>query len=247
MTETRVSTCEHCGAELKPFTLDLPLGLGARNFLMECPCVTTRRETAVRERQTQEHQRRVRTLLAQAGIGVRHRDATFETFETATATCSAVEACRAFVDRFPDGGRGLTLCGPPGTGKTHLAVAITRALVERGIAAVIVNVPLLFVTFRSALHGERPWQFDQLLDLILTCDHLALDDLGRERLTEWVEETLYLVLNARYEHRLSTSITTNLPLDDLRRRLGDPIIDRLAETNTPFRCEWPSWRRRAAP
>ena len=78
------------------------------------------------------------------------------------------------------------------------------------------------------------------------CEHLVLDDLGRERQTEWVQETLYLVVNARYQECLATSITTNL---DRRAaaRLGEPILDRLAETNHAYWCQWPSHRRRPTP
>jgi DNA replication protein DnaC len=190
------------------------------------------------------HQARVRRLLAQSGIGPRYRDATFETFEATPRTAPLLEVCRAFVARFPDGGRGLTMAGPPGTGKTHLGVAITRALVEQARPAVILNVPRLLLTFRAHLHGEVPQAFDELLDLLCRCDHLVLDDLGREKPTEWVQETLYLVVNARYEACLATTVTTNLEPDALRRRIGESVVDRLAETNTAYSCQWPSYRRR---
>ena len=119
------------------------------------------------------------------------------------------------------------------------------ALIGRGVAAVIVNVPLLLVTFRGTFRGEHPERFDQLLDLLCRCDHLTLDDLGRERTTEWVQETLYLVVNARYEECLATTITTNLSPDELRARLGEPVLDRLVETNTAYWCQWASHRRSA--
>lgn len=238
------SRCEHCGGELEPFTIEFPLGLGPRQFFVECPCAAGRREADARERRAREHEARVRHLLDESGIGLRHQGASFENFVITPESAPAVEICTAFVERFPQGGQGLTLGGPPGTGKTHLAVATTRALVERGVSAVIVNVPHLFLTFRSTLHGESPHRFDQMLDLVMDCEHLVLDDLGRERQTEWVRETLYLVLNVRYEQCRATSLTTNLDFDTLRQRLGDAIIDRFAEVNQPFWCRWPSYRRR---
>jgi len=191
----------------------------------------------------EEHQTRTQRLLAQAGIGARHHEATFESFEVTPASARVLQVCRAYVKAFPDGGRGLMLAGPPGTGKTHLVVALTRALIERGFSAVRVNVPRLLLTFRSSFHGEDPRRFDQALDLLCRCDHLVLDDLGREHQTAWVQETLYLVINARYEQRRATSITTNLDPEGLRRRLGDPILDRLAEANHTYWCQWPSYRR----
>jgi DNA replication protein DnaC len=239
--------CEQCGRALETFALELPLGLGRRRWWVECACVEERRQAAVRDRQRDEHEALVRRLLRDAGIGLRHRDAGFDNFLVTAATRPVVEACQAFVEDFPADGTGLTLGGPPGTGKTHLAVAITRGLIQRGHPAVLVNVPGFLLTARGTFAADQPHRFEDMLHLLTRCDHLVLDDLGRERQTEWAQETLYLILNARYEDRRATSITTNLDLDSLRRRLGEPILDRLAETNRAFWCQWPSQRRSPTP
>jgi DNA replication protein DnaC len=242
---SRPRTCADCGRPLEAVTVELPLGLGPRTFAEPCACEAVRRATEARERAAAAHRDRIRSLLRQSGIGRRHAGATFESFATTPASAPIVDVCRSFVAAFPQAGRGLTLSGPAGTGKTHLAVAVTRALIERGVAAVIVNVPLLLVTFRGTFRGEHPERFDQLLDLLCRCDHLTLDDLGRERTTEWVQETLYLVVNARYEECLATSITTNCSPAELRTRLGEPVLDRLVETNSAYWCQWVSHRRSA--
>ncbi len=235
-------TCPSCGQGLEVLTLELPLGLGRRSWPVECPCESRRRDRELRQRRIEEHRALSRCLLGRTGIGARHSAATFETFEVTPGNRRILDVCRAYVEAFPERGKGLTLAGPPGTGKTHLVVALTRALTERGVSAVIVNVPQLLLTFRSRLHGEGPSRIDETLEFLTRCEHLVLDDLGRERQTAWAQETLYLVINARYEECLATSITTDLGAKRLRARVGAPILDRLDETNAIYWCQWPSHR-----
>ena len=122
--------CGRCGRPVEAVVLEMPMGLGPRAFAWECPCEQERRATEARARTRATHQERVRVLLRQSGIGRRHEGASFENFVTTPATAAVVEVCRAFVAAFPEGGRGLSLSGPAGTGKTHLAVAVTRALIS---------------------------------------------------------------------------------------------------------------------
>ncbi|MCI0548848.1 MAG: hypothetical protein L0027_16385, partial [Candidatus Rokubacteria bacterium] len=153
------SACDGCGQPRAFETVQVP-GLGLRHFPIDCPCEAE----AHRERRARR-EARLRELLGPAGIGPRHREASFETFEVTPHSAPIVEICRTFVARVPDGGRGLTLAGPPGTGRTHLGVAITRALVERDVLALMFNVPAFFRSGRQQLRAA-PERFDALVDLL---------------------------------------------------------------------------------
>jgi DNA replication protein DnaC len=139
--------------------------------------------------------------------------------EQRTSLERALEAARGFAS-YPDG--WLTLWGPTGVGKTHLAVAIASECLKRGEKVFFAFVPDLLDHLRSAYGPSSAVSYDQVLDQVRNADLLILDDLGRERGGPWPEEKLYQIVVHRHNLRLPTVITT---LDDFEGELG-PIRSR---------------------
>jgi DNA replication protein DnaC len=121
----------------------------------------------------------------------------------------------------------LVLQGSYGSGKTHLAAAITNESASLGVPALFITVPDLLDQLRFAYNSPET-TFEERFEAVRRAPLLVLDDFGTQNATEWAEEKLFQILNFRYTNRLPLVVTTNLPLDDieprLRSRLQDPEL-----------------------
>ena len=126
-----------------------------------------------------------------------------------------------------DAGRGLWVVGDVGTGKTTLAMLVSKAALDAGRSVAIYSLPRLLNLLRESL--ESPGGLIDLLDRLAAVDLLHIDDLGAENQTDWVLEQLYSIVNARYESERAIVTTSNLLPDELGDRLGARTVSRLVE------------------
>ncbi len=166
-------------------------------------------------------------LMAAAGFPARYQHCKLSSFAISSPEPRErrqLEAARFAAEQYVEGfvqeggsfkQSGLLFVGPPGAGKTHRAVGVLRALIDRW------RVRGRFVEFTSPIHQIQS-TFDsdsqeskrQILDPLSGAELLVLDELGAQQPTPWVRDLLYLIINNRYTRRLPTIFTTNYRLDE---------------------------------
>lgn len=140
-------------------------------------------------------------------------------------------AVLAWCDAFPESPRSLLILGRTGVGKTYQAFGALRTLAQRGVTAewLAVTAPDLYALLRPREGTDAEGEFRRYADTPL----LVLDDLGANKPSEWTEEVTYRLIGHRYDAMTPCLITSNVPVADLRKVLGDRVASRLTEMCQP--------------
>ncbi len=127
-------------------------------------------------------------------------------------------------------GRGLWLTGDVGTGKTSLAMIVSKAAVDAGHSVAIYSLPRLLNLIRDEIDTEN--SLLDLLDRLCSVDLLHIDDLGAQHTTSWRLEQLYSIIDARYQAKRAIVATTNLMPSELAEQMGRRILTTISEGST---------------
>jgi DNA replication protein DnaC len=175
-------------------------------------------------------------------VPARYEECSFASFEAMTPSLRAsVEKCLLYCNGYPhlgstEEGLGLLFTGDNGVGKTHLAVAVLRELAGKGVRGQFWDFHELMREIKSSYDPETKTTEVQVLAPVVEADVLLLDDLGAWKMTDWMNDTLFYILNSRYLSKRATLITTNFQdvdqktaaaADHLRRK--EYLIDRIGQ------------------
>jgi DNA replication protein DnaC len=269
--------CEFCGAERYTEGLNL---LGTRiiwypSGAQPCACPEgkaayerkiaedeARRKAEEKEKADREMRERVRRIIGESGMGERFLQRTFQTFRTETADQKKIKtAAQAYAGEFDaklpkrgqplPGRNGFIISGTKGTGKTHIAAAIANDLMSRGTAVICMTERNLLGKIRRTFSQDEHTDESAVRGIYERVPLLIIDDLGKEKPSEWTLATLYAIIDGRYEKAMPIIVTTNYDMKSLTDRLtperadkttADAIIDRMNEMCESIVMSGESWR-----
>ncbi|MBI3406647.1 MAG: ATP-binding protein [Acidobacteria bacterium] len=205
------ANCKLCGGSGWK-TVEQKTPRGEARVAVRCDCTANEREVRIFDR---------------AHIPRRYEHCDFENFETdlqhedpsASKWNRSLEQAKivsqAFARDFPVAvEHGLLFMGPCGAGKTHLAVAALKQIALRGHTALYFDYRDLLKQIQASYNPESQSSELEVLEPVLTCELLLLDDLGASKPSAWALETVGHILNTRYNEKRTTLITTNYPDPD---------------------------------
>ncbi len=171
---------------------------------------------------------RFKKLLAAARIPRRYEKCSFANFviELGTPQDDALNQAHRLASEFPAVDRGLLFMGPAGVGKTHLAVSIIRDLIAKGFSCIFCEFGSLLKQIQDSYNPISKSSEMKVLAPVFEADVLVLDELGATVPTDWVRDTMYQIINRRYNDNKLTIFTTNY-MDKARSDKQQVLEDRI--------------------
>lgn len=170
----------------------------------------------------QEFSKRIERIIKNSKMSKRNLSYKFDNFEPNNSNRKVFNNLKNYSEKLVKGieKKGLILVGNNGVGKTHLACSIANKLIENGIPVIYGTLINLFAELRNSYDTYNNISEMEIIKLYENVELLIIDDLGKEKPSEWGLEKLFTIINSRYEKNLPVIITTNYNQNSLVERLS---------------------------
>lgn len=170
----------------------------------------------------QEFSKKVEKIIKNSKMSKRNLSYKFDNFEPNNSNRKVFNNLKNYSEKLVNGieKKGLILVGNNGGGKTHLACSIANKLIENGISVIYGTLINLLAELRNSYDTDNNISEMEIIKLYENVDLLIIDDLGKEKPSEWGLEKLFTIINSRYENNLPVIITTNYNQNSLVERLS---------------------------
>ncbi|WP_281659105.1 ATP-binding protein [Halobacillus sp. Cin3] len=246
-------TCDGCHQQVERSQMKIPVGPHKgkwTNVESGCKCEDIALgKQALRQREEARIHKTFKVFDQHSLMNKSLQKATFDNYQPTSQTLShAKDALEDYTETFTEDSGNLLLVGPYGTGKSHLAVSVTKRLMEKGKRCLFLSVPKLFTKIKQTYNENSEFSENQILELIQDMDLLVLDDLGTEHTNakegqnSWGHTKLFEVLDDRAGK--PTIFTTNLKSDQLVQKLNERNFSRLMDGTGVIKMDGPDYRRK---
>jgi DNA replication protein DnaC len=185
-------------------------------------------DKGVRPCRCRAEERRVK-LLADACIPKLYKESNLQTYQPSKGNLSHLRAfnyAHTFVRDYPIVDRGILFMGSVGVGKTHLSAGILRGLIGKGISCRFYEYRSLLKEIQDSYNPNTNTTEMNILAPLFEYQVIVLDELGAAKPSEWVQDTIGLIINGRYNEKKLTILTTNY-LDESQSSVGETLADRI--------------------
>lgn len=245
---TKTITCEKHG----PYEAKMIMFGNHKMQSSQCPkCATEKLAKQQQEEARQavaiEEARKHRMAeLFDSELPVRFQNVSFDNYQAKNkGQQKAKEICNRYVDeiggKIAQTGGGLIFCGRPGTGKTHLALAIGRELSKMGLRVVYRNLANLVREVRSTWKEEGASESAMIKNFQMY-DLLIIDEIGVQSGTDNERNILFEIVNGRYENVRPTIIISNRDVKEVAELISERSVDRITEGGAIIPFNWESNR-----